>query len=62
MKNFYYMKDYKLANELAKQATADAKLASSKNNSPQQQTESTASYALHDDLRSVSELLDCNSH
>lgn len=56
------MKDYKLANELAKQATADIKLASSKKNSPQQQTESTASFALHDDLRSVTELVDCNSH
>lgn len=62
MKNFNYTKDYKLANELAKQAAADVKLASSKNNSPQLQTEPTTSYALHNDLHSMSELHDCKSH
>jgi hypothetical protein len=48
-------KDYKLANDLATQAQADAKLAQGKANSAKAQT---ASNALQDDLRVLREELD----
>jgi hypothetical protein len=51
-------KDYKLANDLATQAQADAKLAQGKANSAKAQL---ASNALQDDIRVLREELDRNS-
>jgi hypothetical protein len=51
-------KDYKLANDLATQAQADAKLAQGKANSAKAQL---AAYALQDDIRVLREELDRNS-